>query len=205
MTEIAPLRADERAKWEALWGAYQRFYEVELPTAVTDATWERLFSGRIHGLGARDATGRLVGFTHFLYHEDTWSMARACYLQDLYVDETVRGSGCGPAIYRICTWFPRRAPAAAGGNSSRRLPRPRARRVRTRPTGSRTRAIRSRAVSTTVLPRTTASFSTATWAEPDQAGCKTHCAARVNTGCGLYRSGNTRLKLSTLGKSNIAM
>jgi GNAT superfamily N-acetyltransferase len=113
MTEIAPLRADERAKWEALWGAYQRFYEVELPTAVTDATWERLFSGRIHGLGARDATGRLVGFTHFLYHEDTWSQVPACYLQDLYVVPETRARGCGRQLIEAVA----AAARAAGANA----------------------------------------------------------------------------------------
>jgi len=113
MTEVAPLRADERAQWEALWSAYQHFYAVELPAAVTAATWERLCSGRIHGLGARDATGRLVGFTHFLYHEDTWSQAPACYLQDLYVVPETRARGCGRQLIEAVA----AAARAAGANA----------------------------------------------------------------------------------------
>lgn len=93
--EISPLRVAERVRWKELWSAYQRFYDIELPAEVTDSTWARIHAGRVCGLGARDSTDRLVGIVHFLYHEDTWSMARACYLQDLYVDETARGSGCG--------------------------------------------------------------------------------------------------------------
>jgi GNAT superfamily N-acetyltransferase len=93
--EISPLRVSERARWEELWSAYQRFYGVQLSREITDSTWQRIHAGRIHGLGARDASARLVGIVHFLYHEDTWSMARACYLQDLYVDEAVRGRGYG--------------------------------------------------------------------------------------------------------------
>ena len=50
---------------------------------------------------------------HFLYHEDTWSTARACYLQDLYVDETVRGSGCGRKLIEAVN----AAALAAGANS----------------------------------------------------------------------------------------
>ena len=93
--EISPLRDSERSRWNELWSAYQRFYDIKLPPEVSDSTWQRIHDGRIHGLGARDAADRLIGIVHFLYHEDTWSLARACYLQDLYVDETVRGGGCG--------------------------------------------------------------------------------------------------------------
>jgi GNAT superfamily N-acetyltransferase len=50
---------------------------------------------------------------HFLYHEDTWSTAPACYLQDLYVDETVRGSGCGRQLIEAVN----AAALAAGANS----------------------------------------------------------------------------------------
>ena len=92
---IAPLQPAERVRWEELWTQYQVFYGVVLPAAVTESTWQRLHDGRVHGLGARDPAGHLVGIVHFLYHEDTWSTTPACYLQDLYVDAAVRGSGCG--------------------------------------------------------------------------------------------------------------
>jgi GNAT superfamily N-acetyltransferase len=92
--DIAALSPADRPRWEQLWSEYQRFYKVELPEAVTESTWQRLQSGRIRGLGARDSTGALMGIVHFLTHEDTWSLAPACYLEDLYVDSTVRGRGC---------------------------------------------------------------------------------------------------------------
>jgi GNAT superfamily N-acetyltransferase len=110
--EISPLRAAERAHWHELWNAYQRFYGVQLAAAVTDSTWQRIHCGRIHGIGARDPAGRLVGIAHFLYHEDTWSTARACYLQDLYVDERARGSGCGRRLIEAVN----AAARAAGAN-----------------------------------------------------------------------------------------
>jgi GNAT superfamily N-acetyltransferase len=93
--EISPLRVSERSRWSELWNAYQRFYGIELSHQVTDSTWQRIHAGRIQALGARAADERLVGIVHFLYHEDTWSTAPACYLQDLYVDATLRGRGCG--------------------------------------------------------------------------------------------------------------
>jgi len=111
--DISPLQPAERADWEVLWHAYQAFYDVALPAAVTDATWQRMQGGRIHGLGARVADGRLVGIVHYLYHEDTWSIERACYLQDLYVDESLRGGGCGRQLIEAVNTAAR----AAGANS----------------------------------------------------------------------------------------
>ena len=95
MIQIAPLRPSERARWGELWLQYQKFYAVTIPAEVTESLWARLHDGRVNGIGARDPAGQLVGIVHFLYHEDTWSTARACYLQDLYVDPIARGTGCG--------------------------------------------------------------------------------------------------------------
>lgn len=98
MFEISPLRTNERAHWQKLWGEYQRFYKVMLPDAVTDSLWRRMHAGSLHGIGARDANGELKGFVHYLFHADTWSEQDACYLQDLYVHPSTRGTGCGRAL-----------------------------------------------------------------------------------------------------------
>jgi GNAT superfamily N-acetyltransferase len=111
--EISPLRVAERSRWDELWTAYQRFYGIELSAQVTDSTWQRIHAARIHGLGARDSTGRLIGIAHFLYHEDTWSTARACYLQDLYVDERLRGQGCGRKLIEAVNAAARAAAASS--------------------------------------------------------------------------------------------
>jgi GNAT superfamily N-acetyltransferase len=91
---IAPLRLADRDRWQQLWREYQVFYKVDLPQAVTESTWRRIHDGRVRALGAYAAAGELLGIVHFLFHEDTWSTAPACYLQDLYVDPRARGSGC---------------------------------------------------------------------------------------------------------------
>ena len=91
---ITPLRLTERASWEQLWREYQIFYGVDLPREVTMSTWSRMHAGQVCGLGARDSRDELLGIVHFLFHEDTWSTAKACYLQDLYVDPKARGTGC---------------------------------------------------------------------------------------------------------------
>lgn len=110
---IAPLRLSERARWGELWSEYQSFYGVSLPVAVTERTWQRIHSGGVRGLGARDSAGKLLGIVHFLFHEDTWSTAPACYLQDLYVDPLSRGTGCGRKLIEAVA----AAARAAGANS----------------------------------------------------------------------------------------
>lgn len=88
----------DRGRWAELWAGYLTFYKTSQPPEVYDFTWRRLFDGRLHGLGARDDAGRLIGITHFLYHESAWSLTPVCYLQDLFVDPEVRGSGAGRAL-----------------------------------------------------------------------------------------------------------
>ena len=113
MIHIAPLQLSEHARWAELWSEYLVFYGVELAPAITAATWQRLHNGRVHGLGARDSAGKLIGIVHFLYHEDTWSTVPACYLQDLYVDSAARGTGCGRMLIEAVA----QASKKAGANS----------------------------------------------------------------------------------------
>lgn len=95
-----------------LWTEYQTFYGIDLPANVTMNAWQRLHNGRLHGLGARDSNDNLLGIVHFLFHEDTWSTAPACYLQDLYVDSMARGTGCGRQLIEAVAESAR----AAGAN-----------------------------------------------------------------------------------------
>jgi GNAT superfamily N-acetyltransferase len=113
VVNVAPLKSSERARWGELWSEYQTFYGVALPAAVTERTWQRIHEGVVHGLGARNSADHLVGIVHFLFHEDTWSTVPACYLQDLYVDPTLRGTGCGRLLIEAVA----EAAKAAGANS----------------------------------------------------------------------------------------
>jgi GNAT superfamily N-acetyltransferase len=113
MISIAPLTLSDRARWGELWSEYQTFYGVALPAEVTESTWQRIHGGRVHALGARNDEGTLLGIVHFLFHEDTWSTVPACYLQDLYVDPTMRGTGCGRRLIDAVA----DAARAAGANS----------------------------------------------------------------------------------------
>ncbi|HTQ35392.1 MAG TPA: GNAT family N-acetyltransferase [Stellaceae bacterium] len=103
MTEIivSELRASDRERWGELWRGYLEFYDTSLPDTVYQHTWERLMApGPIFGFGAwcDGPDAPLVGITHYLFHEHAWSPKPVCYLQDLFVDAAVRGTGCGRAL-----------------------------------------------------------------------------------------------------------
>jgi GNAT superfamily N-acetyltransferase len=97
MLQITPLRDDDRIAWQRLSRGYNDFYETVWPEEVYDRIWRRLLAGRgVFGLGAR-LEGRLVGIAHYLFHANVWR-DDVCYLQDLFVDETVRGRGVARAL-----------------------------------------------------------------------------------------------------------
>jgi GNAT superfamily N-acetyltransferase len=95
--EIGPLAPADRQRWEELARGYKAFYETVLADERYEATWQRLAKGKdVQGLGAR-LNGRLVGIAHYLFHAHAW-MDDVCYLQDLFVDESVRGRGVARAL-----------------------------------------------------------------------------------------------------------
>ncbi len=95
--EIAPLRPQDRARWEVLARGYKAFYETVHPDSRYEETWQRLLrQDGIYGLGAH-LDGELVGIAHYFFHANTW-MDDNCYLHDLFVDEAARGRGVARAL-----------------------------------------------------------------------------------------------------------
>ena len=98
---VTELRDADRQRWGELWRGYLDFYETSLPDSIYDLTWRRLMEAKsIYGFGARrsGAAAPLVGITHYLFHDHAWSPKLVCYLQDLFVDASVRGAGAGRAL-----------------------------------------------------------------------------------------------------------
>ena len=98
---IRPITEADHAQWLPLWQGYQVFYKVDLADAVTASTWARLLDPHepIHGLVA-ERDGRLLGFTHHIYHRHTWAVELSCYLNDLFVDPEQRKQGIAEALVR---------------------------------------------------------------------------------------------------------
>jgi GNAT superfamily N-acetyltransferase len=96
---LRPPGAADRAAWDRLWQGYQRFYKVEIPGPVSDLTWARL-QGSAEPMAAMLAWQgrRAVGMVHWIFHRSTWTEGHYCYLQDLYVEDDLRGVGVGRAL-----------------------------------------------------------------------------------------------------------
>jgi GNAT superfamily N-acetyltransferase len=96
---IRALAAGDRDSWMPLWRGYQAFYAVEIPDAVSAATWERLLDPAEPMGGALAWEGdEAVGLVHHVRHRSTWTTGNSCYLQDLFVAPGGRGRGTGRAL-----------------------------------------------------------------------------------------------------------
>jgi ribosomal protein S18 acetylase RimI-like enzyme len=92
-------RPDDEAAWRRLWSGYVAFYESEVSEAVTAATWQRLLTPGSNMFGRIAEWHEVVaGFTVCVLHPGSWTIAPACYLEDLYVDPDRRGHGIGRAL-----------------------------------------------------------------------------------------------------------
>jgi GNAT superfamily N-acetyltransferase len=96
---IRPVKPGDRAAWEPLWQGYLTFYKSTLASDITDATWRRFFDP-LERLGAfvAERDGQLIGIAHYLLHRSTWAPLCYCYLEDLFVEPSVRGSGAGRSL-----------------------------------------------------------------------------------------------------------
>ncbi len=97
---VRPVAAKDKARWLELFRGYVTFYEAEVPEPVIAVTWQRLLSGsdNMVGLVAVDETDTPLGLAALVFHRSTWSDSWYCYLEDLFVDPEVRGSGTGRAL-----------------------------------------------------------------------------------------------------------
>ena len=103
---IRPLEAKDETAWRALWTGYLEFYKSSVPEAVYASTFTRLLGDDahdFHGMVA-EQDGVVVGLVHYLFHRHCWRVENVCYLQDLYADPAVRGTGIGrkliEAVYK---------------------------------------------------------------------------------------------------------
>ena len=100
---IRPLEASDEVEWRRLWTAYLEFYDSSVPEEVYRSSFDRMLAGNAgaeneyRGLIA-EVDGKPVGLVHYLFHRHGWKIENVCYLQDLYADPDVRGTGVGRAL-----------------------------------------------------------------------------------------------------------
>lgn len=96
---IRALRDSDREQWFDLWRQYLVFYEHSLSEQQSSLTWQRLLSGDgpVFGVVA-ELNGAVAGFTHYSFTHSTWEEHPALYVEDLFVDPSVREQGVAHAL-----------------------------------------------------------------------------------------------------------
>jgi GNAT superfamily N-acetyltransferase len=97
--EIRLARAEDKAPWFALWQGYLDFYKTVLSPAQSELTWTRIMDPEFNmNCAVAVLDGVVVGFTTYNLQNSTWSEGGHCYLEDLFVEPSVRGGGIGRAL-----------------------------------------------------------------------------------------------------------
>lgn len=96
---VRPLRIGDRAAWTRLWHDYLVFYETAASEAQYELNWARLFDPDEPVFGfLAERGGKAIGLVHIVFHRSFWLDGQSCYLQDLYADANLRGTGIGRAL-----------------------------------------------------------------------------------------------------------
>ncbi|MDZ7824524.1 MAG: GNAT family N-acetyltransferase, partial [Ahrensia sp.] len=94
---IRPVERSDYDQWHQMWTKYLEFTKSSVAPEVYISTFDRFFDeGEFEPNCLIAQSGdQMVGLVHFLYHRHNWFPQNDCYLQDLYADETRRGTGIG--------------------------------------------------------------------------------------------------------------
>lgn len=98
--EIRQLSDNDFINWKTLWKQYLEFYKTSVEDVVYETTFERLISSDHFSQNAfvAEQENELIGLVHYIYHPHNWKIEDVCYLQDLFVLKTARGTGVGRAL-----------------------------------------------------------------------------------------------------------
>lgn len=98
---IRAVAATDRAAWDRLYAGYAAFYKVEQTDAMRDRVWGWLMDTghSTEGLVA-ELDGAVVGLAHFRPYARPLSASVGGFLDDLFVDPDLRGSGAAAALIK---------------------------------------------------------------------------------------------------------
>jgi GNAT superfamily N-acetyltransferase len=97
--KIRPITHADKARWLLLWKGYLDFYKTAVPDEQSERTWNRILDPEFNmHCAVAELDGEVIGFTTYNLQNSTWSPHGHCYLEDLFVEPTLRGKGAGRAL-----------------------------------------------------------------------------------------------------------
>ncbi len=98
--KVVPIAAEHRDAWNRLYAGYAAFYRVEQTAAMRDRVWSWLMDGthEVNGFVALNEAGVPIGLTHYRPFARPLSASTGGFLDDLFLDETARGSGAADSL-----------------------------------------------------------------------------------------------------------
>lgn len=108
--KIRRLADNDRVRWEQMFQAYAEFYKTTVPDGGFDAVWNWIFDPQNDFWCdvAEDNEGNVIGFTQYQLMHRSLGGGMVCYLSDLFVEPTMRGSGAGRAMIDHVMTFAKR-------------------------------------------------------------------------------------------------
>ncbi|MFK7860810.1 MAG: GNAT family N-acetyltransferase [Granulosicoccus sp.] len=94
---IRPLKPDDRTDWELLFRAYADFYGTQISHIAEKQVFDWIFDENNDFWCdiAMDESNLAIGFVQYQLMHRSLSGSMVCYLSDLYVEPSVRGTGAG--------------------------------------------------------------------------------------------------------------
>jgi GNAT superfamily N-acetyltransferase len=97
---VRPVVAGDERRWRELYAGYAAFYEVEQTEAMAARVWSWLLdpAHSVQGLVVVDDGGVVQGLAHFREFARPLSASIGGFLDDLFVEPTLRGSGAADVL-----------------------------------------------------------------------------------------------------------
>ena len=98
--QVRPVATGDAARWRELYAAYARFYRAPQSDEQRERVWGWLLDPQheVEGFVVVDEAGAVAGLAHVRPFARPLSATVGGFLDDLYVDEGVRGTGAVDAL-----------------------------------------------------------------------------------------------------------
>lgn len=95
-SSVRPVTKEDESKWRHYWAAYNDFYKRTISEEVTATTFSRfLDTNQQMFCAVAEDEGQVIGFVTWFPHMSTSRIEPVVYLNDLFVDPSIRTSGIG--------------------------------------------------------------------------------------------------------------